>query len=661
MLFFVGLHATIEITGSVVFMCGITGLYNFKSREPIALTVLKNMTDTLFHRGPDDEGFYHAGPVGLGHRRLSIIDVAGGHQPLSNEDKTVWVVFNGEIYNFGELHDELVAKGHTFGTRSDTEVIVHLYEEEGERCFQRLRGMFAIAIWDARSQQLVLARDRVGKKPLFYFHDGSRIAFASEMKAILEVPGVPREIDPQAVSDYFSFLYIPAPKSIFKNIRKVLPGHYLVASRDGIREVEYWDLSFHSTIELSEEQWCERLMSTFYDAVRLRLMSEVPLGAFLSGGVDSSAVVALMAGLMNGAVTTCSIGFEEEEFNEVAYAREIAAQFHTDHHEQMVRPDAVGILEKLVWHYDEPFADSSAIPTYYVSKAAREHVTVVLSGDGGDENFAGYRRYYFDKRENLVRGLLPKSVRGPIFGALASLYPKADWAPRVFRGKATFQNLARSPIEGYFRSVSAVKSELKEDILHSDFWRELHGYDSLDVLRSYYDKADTTDPLSRIQYVDIKTYLPDDILVKVDRASMANSLEVRAPILDHKLMELAASMPSSFKLRGRNGKYIFKKALEKLLPQSILYRKKMGFAVPLAHWFRTDLKELAHDVLFRRNGIAIMDEAVVKRVWEEHQGGLRNRSTELWTLLMFRLWEQQFTASASRGPGHAHDRMRVVG
>jgi asparagine synthase (glutamine-hydrolysing) len=632
-------------------MCGIAGIYNFDSFKSVHESLLKRMTDALAHRGPDDEGFYCSGPVGLGHRRLSIIDLAGGHQPLGNEDETVWIVFNGEIYNFAELHDELVKKGHVFKTRSDTEVIVHLYEEEGENCFQRLRGMFAIAIWDARNRKLLLARDRVGKKPLFYFYDGCRIAFASEMKAILEIPGVPREVDPEAVSDYFSLLYIPAPKSIFRNVRKVLPGHYLVVSRNGIRETEYWDLSFGHTEELSEQRWCERLLDTYAEAVRIRLMSEVPLGAFLSGGVDSSSVVAVMAGLVKTPVTTCSIGFKEEEFNELEYAREIAGQFKTDHHERMVRANAVGVLENLVWHYDEPFADSSAVPTYYVSKAAREHVTVALSGDGGDENFAGYRRYYFDKRENTIRGLLPAAVRQPVFGALASIYPKADWAPRIFRGKATFQNLARSPIEAYFRSVSALKSELKEHILHGDLRRQLGGYDSLDVLRSYYDKADTTDPLSRIQYVDVKTYLTDDILVKVDRASMAHSLEVRAPILDHKVMELAATIPSSMKLRGMNGKYIFKKTLNEVLPRSVLNRQKMGFGVPLAHWLRNDLREFAHASIFDQRQDSFLNDSSVNGIWQEHQRGFRDRSTELWSILMFRLWQREFLTMKSRAAG----------
>ncbi|HMF51957.1 MAG TPA: asparagine synthase (glutamine-hydrolyzing), partial [Candidatus Saccharimonadales bacterium] len=606
-------------------------------------------------------GFYLSGGIGLGHRRLSIIVLAAGHQPMSNEDGTIWVVFNGEIYNFPELRDFLISKGHTFKTQSDTEAIVHLYEEVGEDCFRSLRGMFAIALWDGRNRKLVLARDRVGKKPLYYYCDDSKIAFASEMKAILQVPGVPREIDEEALADYFSFLYVPAPKSIFKHIRKVRPGHYLVVSEKGLRECEYWDIKFSQVRDASVEEWCENLLDTYREAVRLRLMSDVPLGAFLSGGVDSSSVVALMANLVDHPVTTCSIGFEEKEFNEIEYAREVAGLFNADHHERIVRPDAVAILEKLVWHYDEPFADSSAIPTYYVSQVARERVTVALSGDGGDENFAGYRRYYFDRRENALRAVLPAATRGPIFGTLAALYPKADWAPRIFRGKATFENLARSPIEAYFRSVSALRPELKAQVLHPELLQQLGGYDSLDVLRYYYDKADTKDPLSRIQYVDIKTYLTDDILVKVDRASMAHSLEVRAPILDHKLMELAASIPSSLKLRGTSGKFIFKKALERILPKNVLQRRKMGFAVPLAKWFRGELKDFAHSAIFARNQSAFLNEDTVKQVWREHQGGLRDRSTELWTMLMFRLWEKQFVTGMLPEETSIREQIRSIG
>jgi len=623
-------------------MCGIAGIFNVNTRQPVSDILLKEMTDTLIHRGPDDEGFYIANGVGLGHRRLSIIDLSAGHQPMSNEDDTVWVVFNGEIYNYPELRALLEKKGHVFKTRSDTEAIIHLYEEEGEECFRLLRGMFAIALWDERKRKLVLGRDRVGKKPLFYYYDGSRIVFASEIKAILKVPGICRDIDLEAVSDYFSLLYVPAPKSIYTKIRKLRPGHYLTVSERGLKEVEYWDLSFRDNEELSEQQWIERLLASYREAVRIRLMSDVPLGAFLSGGVDSSSVVAMMAEAKNGRLLTSSIGFEDEAFNELPYAREVARYFDTEHHEQIVRPDAVGIVEKLAWHYDEPFADSSAVPTYYVSKTAREHVTVALSGDGGDENFAGYRRYYFDQRENWLRSWLPSEVRRPVFGTLASLYPKADWAPRIFRGKATFENLARAPIEAYFRSVSAVQSSLKRKLLHPDVMSHLASYDSLDVLRHYYDKADTEDTLSRIQYVDIKTYLTDDILTKVDRASMANSLEVRAPILDHKFMELAARIPSSLKLRGRVGKYIFKKTLEPLLPQSTLTRPKMGFAVPLARWFRHELKEMAHEVILGRHAEDFTEPRIVEKIWGEHQRGFRDRSTELWSLLMFRLWQRRF-------------------
>jgi asparagine synthase (glutamine-hydrolysing) len=359
-------------------MCGIAGIYHIKTFEPVREDLLKAMTDALVHRGPDDEGFYCSGPIGLGHRRLSIIDLADGHQPMTNEDRTVWVVFNGEIYNFTDLHDFLESKGHRFQTRSDTEVIVHLYEEMGESCFGELRGMFSIAIWDDRKKKLILARDRVGKKPLYYYHDGSKLLFASEIKAILQVPGISRDIDIEALSDYFSFLYVPAPKSIFKHIRKILPGHFLVASADGVREKKYWDLSFAKTEELSEEKWCEKLSEALHEAVKIRLMSEVPLGAFLSGGVDSSSVVAMMQKTIGSPVITSSIGFEEKEFNELPYARSVSSYFGTDHHEQMVRPDAVAVLQKLVWHYDEPFADSSAVPTYYVSKVARQHVTVAL-------------------------------------------------------------------------------------------------------------------------------------------------------------------------------------------------------------------------------------------------------------------------------------------
>jgi asparagine synthase (glutamine-hydrolysing) len=623
-------------------MCGICGIVDLERPDAISLDVLNRMNDALAHRGPDDAGVYLAQNVGLGHRRLSIIDVIGGHQPLSNEDGTIWVLLNGEIYNYSELRQKLLSRGHKFATSSDTEVIAHLYEDYREDCFAEIRGMFSIALWDARERKLLLARDRVGKKPLFYLSDAKRILFGSELKALLAADAFPRDIDPYAVCDYFSLGYIPVPKTIYRCVRKVLPGHYLVFSANGTREVQYWDLSFAKIDNRTEEEWCELLRHQLCEATRVRLMSEVPLGAFLSGGVDSSAVVAMMSHIMNRPVTTCCIGFEEEEYNETDFARQIARQFQTNHHEQVVRPSAVEVIDKLAWHYDEPFADSSAIPTYYVSAVARQHVTVALGGDGGDENFAGYRRYYFDQFENRLRSFVPAPLRRRVFGPLGRYYPALAWAPRVLRGKATFQSLGRSPLEGYFNSMSIFRPDEKLRLFTRDFRNRLDGYDTLEVFRQYYNRADTNDPLSRIQYVDIKTYLTDDILAKVDRASMAVSLEVRAPLLDHKLMELVASIPSSLKLRKRNGKYIFKKAMEPILPNDILYRRKQGFAIPLDHWFRRELKDLAHDAIFSSDD-GILDRSYLKKIWEQHQENRFDRSAYLWSVLMFRKWQKTFS------------------
>jgi asparagine synthase (glutamine-hydrolysing) len=448
------------------------------------------------------------------------------------------------------------------------------------------------------------------------------------------------EVDLEALSDYFSFLYVPAPKTIYRSVRKLRAAHYLVADRNGIREVPYWDLKFGDPHQHSESEWCERLLEEYKDSVKVRLVSDVPLGAFLSGGVDSSSVVALM-NQFQPPVTTCSIGFTEESYNEAAEAKEFAGALQANHHEQIVTPEAVDIVKKLAWHYDEPFADSSAVPTYYVSKIARQHVTVALSGDGGDENFAGYRRYKFDVRENRMRSLLPNPLRQALFGPLARFYPKADWAPRVFRAKTTFQSLVRSPLEGYFNTMSSCPPEMKSMLLGADVLRKLNGYDSIDVLRYHYDRADTTDPLSRIQYVDIKTYLVDDILVKVDRASMANSLEVRCPLLDHQLMELIAQIPSNLKLRGGIGKYIFKKSLQPVLPESILTRRKWGFGMPLAAWFRKELKDYSYETLFRAQD-EYLNYPFVARCWKEHQRGQRDWSALLWTVLMFKSWQGVF-------------------
>jgi asparagine synthase (glutamine-hydrolysing) len=624
-------------------MCGICGLVEYSRTEQISQELVHRMSETLHHRGPDAEGI-HVGPgVGLGHRRLSIIDVAGGHQPISNEDGTVWVLLNGEIYNYLELRQELIARGHRFTTNSDTEAIVHLYEDCGEACIARLDGMFSIALWDSRQRKLLLARDRVGKKPLFYAANDKRILFASELKALLAAELSLRSLDRYALSDYFSLGYIPAPKTIYRDVRKLLPGHYLIASASGSREIKYWDISFKEVQHRTEEEWCELIRYELCRATRARLMSEVPLGAFLSGGIDSSAIVATMQAIMSRPVTTCSIGFKEEEYNEADYAREVADRFRTNHREQIVHPEAVDVVKKLAWHYDEPFADSSSIPTYYVSKMARQYVTVALGGDGGDESFAGYRRYYFDQFENNLRAFLPAAFRHAVFGPLGRSYPALAWAPRPLRAKATLQSLARTPLEGYFNSMSIIRPDEKKHLFTADFSSSVADYDTLDVFRHYYDRADTDDLLSRIQYLDIKTYLPDDILAKVDRASMAVSLEVRAPLLDHHLMSLTAAMPSFLKLRGREGKYIFKKALAGVLPDEILYRNKQGFAVPLKRWFRRELKDMAYEKLFTYED-GVLNGKFLRKMWEQHQSGRYDRSPCLWAVLMFRQWSDTFRA-----------------
>ena len=623
-------------------MCGIAGILTKSQISEADHVLLRRMADVLVHRGPDGEGFYFDRSIGLAHRRLSIIDLEGGKQPLSNEDGTVWITFNGEIYNYLELREQLIQKGHKFVTSSDTEVIVHLYEEKGEDFVSHLRGMFAIALWDARNKRLLLTRDRVGKKPLFYAMLKDSVFFASEMKSLLQIPGFPKELDREALIDYFSLLYVPAPKSIFRHVRKVRPAHYVVIDSQGIREKAYWDISFDETEIKSEERWCEELLSVYREAVRLRLRSDVPLGAFLSGGVDSSSVVALMSGMNGRRVNTCSVGFDEEEFDESLHAAAFAKRLDTDHYEERVRADAVSIIDRLAWFYDEPFADSSAVPTYYVSQAARRRVTVALSGDGGDENFAGYRRYHHDLLENRCRSYVPEEIRRPLFETLGRWYPKLDWAPRVFRAQATFRAFARTPVEGYFYSVSGIKPETIQLLLSGDLLRSLNGYSPLTFFEGFYNRPKKADHLSRLQYLDMKTYLVDDILVKVDRASMANSLEVRCPILDHKFMELAARIPPALKLKDGQGKYIFKRALSSLLPKDVLTRRKQGFAVPVASWFRGELKPMAADMLLSQDPLGVLQLNAVSSLWKQHQSGVRDHSTALWTVLMYRLWQKTY-------------------
>jgi asparagine synthase (glutamine-hydrolysing) len=648
-------------------LCGIAGIFN-RNNAPVDIDLLFRMTRTLIHRGPDEEGYFvnttsnhlpqssdapvrsltqnspsGKGNAGLGHRRLSIIDLSTGQQPLSNEDGTIWVCFNGEIYNFQTLKKDLEQHGHIFQTNSDTEVIVHAYEEWGERAVERFRGMFAIALWDNRRQRLWLVRDRVGKKPLYYLFDGDCLLFASEIKAILEAPNVSRGIDLTSLSDYLSLLYVPSPKTIFSAIRKLPAGHYAVVTNDSFDVRQYWDLPFCPQHEFSEDRMIDDVLGILDEATRLRMISDVPLGAFLSGGIDSSAIVGSMAQISQEPVITNSISFSVNSYNEVHYARRVAELFSADHHEFHVTPDAIPVIEQLAWHYDEPFADSSAIPTYYVSKTARNNVTVSLSGDGGDENFAGYRRYYFDMRENYVRNLVPHRIRQSFFKTLGRLYPKADFLPRIFRGKAFISNVARDPISAYFFTVSAIDEDGKRMLLHPDIIQRIRGYSTLDLFYQIYKDAPAPDHLSKIQYLDIKTYLCEDILTKVDRASMAVSLEVRCPILDHILMEYVARIPSSLKLKGKNGKRLFKEALKRHLPNDILYRKKMGFGVPILEWLRTDLQDYARELVL--DGAAskqYLNMRFVNKIWKEHQNRIRNRATLLWIIMMFNLWHNKF-------------------
>ena len=578
-------------------MCGIAGIYNFSGAD-INSDILTKMNEVLKHRGPNAGNVYQNGPIGLAHRRLSIIDLSQGHQPMTNEDKSIWIVFNGEIYNFAELRKELEEKKHQFSTHSDTEVIVHAYEEFGVRCVEKFNGMFAFAIWDEKKETLFLARDRIGIKPLYYYVDDHRILFASELKAILEDKSINRKLNYQAVADYFSLGYIPAPGSILTGIYKLEPGHYITIKQSKFLKKEYWDLSFNETQNVSMEAHKSTLLDLLRKAVKRRLVSEVPLGAFLSGGVDSSAIVALMSELQGKGIKTSSIGFKESGFNELEYADEISKRYSTDHYQKILSPDAMEVLDILTWHYDEPFADSSMIPTYYVSKITRENVTVALSGDGGDENFAGYTRYKIEMNTFKARSLIPGLLRRTLVPCLASIYPKADYLPRIFRAKTTLENLAVDHISAYFHSSSIVDTNLLKSVYSESFKRELVDYDPCTLFREYANKADTDHPLSLMQYIDFKTYLPEDILTKVDRASMAVALEARVPILDHEFVEYAASIPPGMKLNGQEQKHIFKESLRQHVPESILFRKKHGFDMPVSEWFRKEMKDYTESVIF---------------------------------------------------------------
>lgn len=631
-------------------MCGLAGIF---STQPIPdiQAVIGRMNQTLNHRGPDQDGiFVHpTGRAALGHKRLSIVDLTHGRQPMTDVDGLFTLVFNGEIYNNAELKAELVAKGQPIRTRSDTETLLYAYREWGPDCLTRLRGMFCFAVFDHRKNEIFIARDRLGIKPLYYaFHAGAFL-FASECKAILEFPGFPRELDPQALSDYFTFNYVPAPKSIFAGIRKLAAGHCLTVGDGGAPRIrKYWDLEFPESGDGDFRQATEDLLECLDGAVKSHMDSDVPLGAFLSGGLDSAAVVGLMARHSDKPILTNTIGFDQEAFDETAEAAETAAFFKADHREFRVKADAMATLKKLAWYFDEPFADPSMLPTYLVCAMARERVVVALSGDGGDENFAGYRRYYYDRLENRVRGRIPAFIRGPLFGALGGLYPKGDWMPQPLRAKTLLRNLSYPPTKGYFTSMSQIGPELKQRVFSGDLRRRLEGYDSLSVFEDHLRDCPIRDPLSRIQYLDFKTYLADGILTKVDRASMAVSLEVRVPILDHLVVERAARMPSDWKLHGRESKYVFKQAVSGLVPKSIFTRRKSGFSIPARRWFQKDLRGFTEDALFGPEGLkdsGLFEMKVLERMHREHVQGVRDHNRALFAFLSFSLWRQQFKAA----------------
>ena len=623
-------------------MCGVAGIVDLRERRPIDRSLVIEMTATLEHRGPDGEGFHFEDGAGIGHRRLSIIDLEGGQQPMYNEDNSVLVSYNGEIYNYRELIEILTSRGHVFRSHCDTEVIVHAWEEWGPGCVERFNGMFGFALWDRNTQTLFIARDRLGIKPMYYsiLPDGY-VVFGSELKAVMRHPGISRTLDSRAVEDYFTFGYIPDPRSIYRSVRKLEAGSYLCLQRgkSTCSPVRYWDapLDRDSTGGRTEAELQGELVERLKVAVERRMVADVPLGAFLSGGIDSSAVVALMSGLKAEPTLTCSIGFDNPRYDESKFATLVADSKGTDHRSETVEVADYGLLDSLVGMYDEPFADSSAIPTYRVCELARKQVTVALSGDGGDENFLGYRRYALFAMEERMRSVFPDIVRRPLFGFLGRTYPKLDWMPRIFRGKTTFEALGRDSAAAYLHGVSIFPEEGRAKLFSAAFQRALQGYTSYEVFDNALHGREFEDPLRQVQYLDFKTYLPGDILTKVDRASMAHSLEVRVPFLDHEFVAWTASVPTALKLRAGNGKLVLKHALKPHLPEEVLFRPKMGFAVPLDAWFRGSLEDrmmasLQGEILADSG---VFDPDTLREFGRLHRSGRRDYSAVLWALLMF--------------------------
>jgi asparagine synthase (glutamine-hydrolysing) len=602
------------------------------------------MCAAIRHRGPDEDGFYFNGAVGLGMRRLSIIDLKSGQQPIHNQDRTAWIVFNGEIYNYRELRAKLEKLGHTFYTNSDTEAIVHAYDQYGDDCPKHLRGMFAFAIWDERTEELFLARDRVGKKPLLYAQVNAQFVFGSEFSALFQHPGVSKDVDFEALNRYLSFMCVPAPFTVYRAIRKLEPGHSLRYRKGEIKIQRYWQPDFSHKLDISEQEAGERTIEILRDAVKVRLMSEVPLGAFLSGGIDSSAVVALMSEVSSAPVKTFSIGFEEQDFSELHHARRVAEHVGADHHEFIVRPDALEVLPLLVEHYGEPYADSSAIPTYYVARETRKHVTVALNGDGGDESFAGYERYAAMQLAERYRRI-PSALREVVLRRAVEAMPASPTERGRVKDVKRFVQAASLPkVERYLRWVSVFDSEAKQDLYTENFSSQTDEAAATRMLDPWFARANGGGIVDAVLLTDIMTYLPNDLLVKVDIATMANSLEARSPFLDHHVMEFAASLPVKFKLRGLTTKYLLKRVLQKLLPAENIERRKMGFGVPIGHWLRGKLQPFLRETILSDKALkrGLLRPEEVRRLVELHTRGERDYANQLWTLLMMELWFQRF-------------------
>jgi asparagine synthase (glutamine-hydrolysing) len=620
-------------------MCGIAGIFHLTTPKPVDPLRVERMCDAIAHRGPDGHGIWTAPGVGLGHRRLSIIDVAGSPQPMASSDGRAMLVFNGEIYNYRELREELRSGGAMFHTDGDSEVILAAYQRWGVDCLPRLHGMFAFAIYDLEKRTLLLARDRLGVKPLFMapLSDGSLI-FGSELKALTAHPLLRREADPLAVEDYLAWGYVPDTRSILKGVEKLPAGHYRLLRHDAppAAPVQWWDVSFTERRKGSVADLEAELLHLLRQAVTSRMVSDVPLGAFLSGGVDSSSVVALMAEASGNPVKTCSIGFDVAALDESSYAQQIAERFHTDHRSRTVSPNDFEDIDQLAAMFDEPFADASALPTWRVCQLARETVTVALSGDGADEAFAGYRRHIFQRGEDRMRSLLPQSLRGPLFGGLGAIYPKADWAPRPLRAKTTLLSLAASSEAGYARALSVTSPELRDTLYSPDFLALRGDYRAEQPLEALMQNAPARSGLDKAQYADLKFWLPGDILTKVDRASMAVSLEAREPLLDHRLIEFAASLPEAMRTQKGEGKWLMKRTMRRYLPDDILYRQKQGFVTPIAQWFRGPLAGAARGI---GSSTALMrvgwfDTTRLSALAEAHIAGRSDHSRLLWQMLM---------------------------